>query len=355
MSKTRYYRKSTSITISTFYEQYQLKKYRMDPPYQRDFGVWTPEQKSFLMDTIYKNFPVPPIFLEQIIDPETGITKYDVIDGKQRLSTIVEFIENKVCLPNSFGNDIYGDSRINGKTFEEIKAIAKENEEIKELIADFWAYSISIEYIENPDIKIVDNIFDRLNREGSRLNSQELRNAQFYDTRLYNDIVDYRNDVRIKKLTAKLNKNRMEDLGFITELFLLTLTRQVFEGKDAEIDRIFSTNEELYDEQKSSEVKEKFERVLNTFMDIDIDLAKFSIEGVSHLYALWYLAMVMEEKNINADSVKVQLNDFFSDLRDEKLIEEVQTYKQSMQSASKSKSARNRRVKALLDYLNIKE
>ena len=85
MQNNRYYRKSTSITISNFYEQYQLKKYNMDPPYQRDMNVWDIEQKSFLIDTIFKNFPIPPIFLEQKINADTGITNYDVIDGKQRL------------------------------------------------------------------------------------------------------------------------------------------------------------------------------------------------------------------------------------------------------------------------------
>ncbi len=40
MASNRYYRKSTSITVSNFYEQYQLGKYRFDPPYQRDMNVW---------------------------------------------------------------------------------------------------------------------------------------------------------------------------------------------------------------------------------------------------------------------------------------------------------------------------
>ena len=62
MASNRYYRKSTSITVSNFYEQYQLGKYRFDPPYQRDMNVWDIEQKSFLLDTIFKNFPIPPIF-----------------------------------------------------------------------------------------------------------------------------------------------------------------------------------------------------------------------------------------------------------------------------------------------------
>ena len=223
MASNRYYRKSTSITISNFYEQYQLGKYRFDPPYQRDMNVWDIEQKSFLLDTIFKNFPIPPIFLEQKINSDTGITNYDVIDGKQRLSTIVGFINNEIPLPKEFGNDVYGNSKMNGLLFNEIKKMAKEDEDVKTFVADFWAYSISIEYIENPDYKIVDSIFDRLNREGSRLNAQELRKAQYYDTLLYNDIIGYRNNEYIARLTSKLNKNRMEDIAISSILFLFSL------------------------------------------------------------------------------------------------------------------------------------
>ena len=68
MSSKRYNRKSTSITISVFYENYQLDKYNMNPEYQRDDNVWEMSQKAFLIDTILKNFPMPPIFLEQKID-----------------------------------------------------------------------------------------------------------------------------------------------------------------------------------------------------------------------------------------------------------------------------------------------
>lgn len=353
MANNRYYRKSTSITISTFYEQFQLDKYRLDPPYQRDLNVWSQEQKSFLMDTIFKNFPIPPIFLEQKIDSETGITNYDVIDGKQRLSTIIDFIENKVPLPDSFGSDIYGNQKINEKYFNDIKKLAKEDEDIKDMVANFWAYSISIEYIENPDTKIVDNIFDRLNREGSRLNPQELRKAQYYDTLLYNDIISYRNNEDIKPLISKLNKNRMEDVGFITELYIMTFTYQVNEGKETEIDKIFCEIEEDYDEKKSEETKKLFEKILVTLKNINLDYSHYNIEGVSHLYALWFLSMKIVEKDESIEHIKTLLVSFFEDLRSNRKIPQVLIYQQSMQSASRSKSSRKKRINALLDYLGM--
>lgn len=355
MASNRYYRKSTSITISNFYEQYQLEKYRFDPPYQRDMNVWDIEQKSFLLDTIFKNFPIPPIFLEQKIDSDTGITNYDVIDGKQRLSTIIGFIKDEIPLPKEFGNDIYGNNKMNGLLFNEIKKMAKEDEEIKSLVSDFWAYSISVEYIENPDYKIVDSIFDRLNREGSRLNAQELRKAQYYDTFLYNDIVSYRNNEYITKLTSKLNKNRMEDVGFITELYIMTVKNTVFDGNENEIDKVFADIVEKYDEGYSMAVREKFEKIINLLKEWNIDYSAYNIEGVSHLYALWYLALYIINNQVDTDEICDKMSVFYEDLRSNKTIPQTEIYQQSMQSASRSKSARRKRVNAILTYLGYEK
>ena len=88
-------RESNKITLANFYEAHKLGKYNYSPPYQRR-SIWTDEKKSFLIDSILKNYPMPPIFLHQKIDDVTGNTVYDVIDGKQRLMAILDFIDGKI-------------------------------------------------------------------------------------------------------------------------------------------------------------------------------------------------------------------------------------------------------------------
>ena len=101
-------RSSNSINIASFWENYELKKYNFDPDYQRRGDVWNDNKKSFLIDTIFKNFPMPPIFLHQHIDSGSGKTVYEIIDGKQRLQSIVDFINNKIALPPNFSEDTFG-------------------------------------------------------------------------------------------------------------------------------------------------------------------------------------------------------------------------------------------------------
>ena len=354
MSSKRYNRKSTSVTISVFYENYQLGKYNMNPEYQRDDNVWEAPQKSFLIDTILKNFPMPPIFLEQRIEQTTGKTTYDVIDGKQRLSTIVSFIEGNVSLPDTFGTDEYGYDKINGKNFSEIQKMAKDDETISDFVADFWSYTISVEYIERPDTKVVDNIFDRLNREGTRLNAAELRKAKYYDSVLYATIFGFRDDPLFVNILSRLNKNRLQDLSFITEIAILLIKKQIIDGIENSIDEVFDAIVDDFNEESAKELTEKMTAIEEIVASFDLDYEKYSISGVSHLYAVFYLAYHMLENNIAFDiKLKNKLNSFFADLRGERNLENTQIYHKSMQSASKFKTSRKKRIKALLDYLGF--
>lgn len=353
MKSRRYNRKTTGITISIFYEQYQLGKYNFDAPYQRDYNVWDDDQKAFLIDSIMKNFPMPPIFLEQKIDERTGKTTYDVIDGKQRLTTIIDFVENKVKLPEHFGQDIYGIELLNLKTFEEIREMVDGNDYVKDYLTGFWSYVISIEYIENPDYKVVDNIFDRLNRGGERLNEQELRKANYYDTRIYQDIEELRNDTYIANMLNYLNKNRLEDVSFITELYLLVFLESVIDGLEPMIDKHFKNAVEKVDEEKSEKILETFHNVKDIVNQFNLDYDKYRIKGPSHLYAIWYLAFFIHKNSIEINSAMIdKLNEFYTKLRNDRDDENIREYHKSMQSSTKFKYSRRRRVIALLNYFN---
>lgn len=354
MSTKRYKRNSTNLTISLFYEHHCLNKFNYDPPYQRDYNIWSDNQKSFLIDTILKNFPMPPIFLEQKIT--NGITMFDVIDGKQRLNTIIDFIEGKVALPKNFGDDSYGNSKINGLKFSEIKDIAKQDDDISDYIDTFWGYILNIEYIEKPDEKIVDNIFDRLNRGGERLNSAELRKAKYYDSLLYSGIVEISKKESIAHLVRYLDAVRLENISFITEIYLLALTKTINSGVEKDIDDIFFKHVESVNVEKNIQIIDTVEEIMNVFKKFNLELNDYQINGTSHLYALIYVAFYLYSHRIQVtDSIVEKLNEFYSDLRSLKTSKNTRDYSASMQSASKSKSSRKKRIKSILEYLGFSD
>ena len=319
MYSKKYKRTNTNTTISIFYEQNMLKKYNYDPPYQRDYNVWDQNQKSFLIDSIMKNFPMPPIFLQQII--EKGKTHYDVIDGKQRLTTIIEFIDDKIKLPDDFGSDSYGSDKINGLKFSELEEKAEKDEEIKEYLDNFWSYTINIEYIEKPDEKVVDNIFDRLNRGGKKLNPTELRKAKYYDTPIYQEIYKISKNSTVSTTLSFLDPVRMENIEFITEIFLSILNQQTISGEADEIDKQFKNKVDLIDNITAEKTGAKVLNSFSIFNKFELDLNYYFIMRTSHLYALIYMSYCILESNITIDKNLIsKLNEFYTELRNDKTL-----------------------------------
>lgn len=77
---------SYSMSVSELVSMYKDGELELHPEFQRFFR-WTPEQKSRLVESLVLGIPVPPIFVSERLD-----SKWDVIDGLQRLSTILEVL-----------------------------------------------------------------------------------------------------------------------------------------------------------------------------------------------------------------------------------------------------------------------
>ncbi|WP_419873096.1 DUF262 domain-containing protein [Candidatus Pristimantibacillus sp. PTI5] len=339
-------RQSTKITISEFYENHLLKKYNYDPRYQRRDKVWGDERQSFLIDTIFKNYPIPPIFLHQRVDTKTGKTKYDVIDGKQRLTAIIEFIENVIPLPEDFSEGNADKEILNGKYFKDI-----DGDEYTEFREQFWTYVIPVEYLDKVTGDMVDNIFDRLNRNGVPLNPQELRNAKFHDSRLL-AIVDelLQMDFWVQR-TKGLEVERMEDKEFISELLLTMLENNLFDSNQEVMDNLYVkwTREQISDDQI-----ELFKEITRFMEQLELDYNKYKINGVSHMYGLWCFAHHCVLLGVDVEEIKETVHNMYKGLRmkqSEDLF--IQQYKKSMESRTKSKSQRINRLNALLGYCGL--
>ena len=77
---------SYSISIGELISQYDNNEIEIHPEFQRLFR-WSLEQKSRLIETILLGIPLPSIFVMQRQDQV-----WEVIDGLQRISTILEFV-----------------------------------------------------------------------------------------------------------------------------------------------------------------------------------------------------------------------------------------------------------------------
>lgn len=164
----------------------------LDPEFQRN-SVWKTTQKTELVESILMGIPIPVIYLFESKDG-----KKQVVDGRQRISAIIDFLENRFRLKNL---KILG--FLNGKNFSELEP---------KLQGIFEDFQLSFYIIQPPTPERVKyDIFDRVNRGGTKLNSQEMRNALYRGTStgLIKEIAE---SVEFKKVTGDdINSKRMRD------------------------------------------------------------------------------------------------------------------------------------------------
>lgn len=146
--------------VNMFMENGRLKD---DPVYQRG-SVWGVDRKSKLIESLIMNVPIPPIYLF-----EKDYNQYEILDGKQRIKSIVEFYSNEYELS---GLDIW--TGLNGKRFDDLTPT------LKNALNRRYISSIVIlketKYDKGNDT-LIRTIFERLNSGGVALTTQESRNA----------------------------------------------------------------------------------------------------------------------------------------------------------------------------------
>lgn len=340
-------RDSNKITISELYERYKLDKINLEPPYQRRGDVWDVEKQGFLIDSILKNYPIPPIFLHQKIDSETGKTMYDVIDGKQRLSAIIAFLNGELSLPQSYDEGAYGDSRLNGLKITDLEG------ELLEYKKQLWRYTLSVEYVDSDDTLIIDSIFDRLNRNGEPLERQELRRAQYHDTILLQMIEDV-TAIIDWNCVGNVNVARMQDQEFASELVFLVLEGEASEGNSKNsLDDKYAYWKDKLSEEKSKEIVLAIKDIVSFIDDLHIEFDKYKLKGVSHYYALFGFSKIMIDNGKNSKEIEEKINLFYRELRSPEISNPyAMQYSETMKSNTRSKRQRDKRINALVEGIN---
>ena len=150
----------------------------LDPDFQRNY-VWKAKQKSELIESVLMGIPLPLIYLA-----ETMQGTLVIIDGRQRLTTFFDFIDNQFMLK---GLNIL--SELNGCRFRDLEK-DEGRRRFASAIVDFQLITYIIKY-PTPD-RVRFDIFDRINRGGTPLNNQEMRNAlyQGHSTKLLNRLAE---------------------------------------------------------------------------------------------------------------------------------------------------------------------
>ena len=192
------------------------------PAFQRDY-VWEPDQVAFLLDSIYKNFPIGTVILWQtdarlavekrlgsfdLPEPKKDYPVNYVLDGQQRLTSLFSVFQTKLTPVNNEWVDIYFDMQAEENVQESLfialstsevdldrhfpvrtlfttveyrKACANLTEDqiikVDILQERFKEYDVQSQTFQSDDRTKVAIVFERINRAGTRLDTFELLSA----------------------------------------------------------------------------------------------------------------------------------------------------------------------------------
>jgi hypothetical protein len=147
---------------------------RADPVYQRQGEVWSRTKQRLLIDSIINKFDIPKIYVHEHQPPlEIGgrRIRYSLVDGRQRLEAIWDFLDGKFALSDDFVLLEDNSTDGAGKTYSEL-----ERDE-PEMAALFSATSLDVMVIRTEDVELIEEMFSRLN-EAVPLNAAEKRNGR---------------------------------------------------------------------------------------------------------------------------------------------------------------------------------
>lgn len=249
----------------------------LNPPYQRR-SVWTRKDREYFIDTVMNNYPSPAVFIHRTTD-DNGRSMHHVVDGKQRLETIIDFTKNKIRIPTTFG-----DERLRGKKWDDLSTEDRRR---------FWDYPISVEFLPMVDEAVVNTVFERINRNSRKLTAQELRHAKFdgwFATFAETQAAD--DDWEQLGLVTKARAKRMGDVQFISELLMLVV-RNAIQGFDQDaIDAIYADlddPDEATLDKTTDEISTDFssaKQYLRAMCTANAAV-KDPIKTLANLYSLW--------------------------------------------------------------------
>ncbi len=155
-----------SYKVALIKDTFQKYNYNLHPEYQRRI-TWNTAKRSKLIESLIINIPIPPVFLY-----EYDYDKYEIMDGLQRISTIIDFYDNKFKLK---GLEEW--SELNGMYYKNLPDKIKEGIDRRQLQVTTLLKETANSAERAERIKRL--VFERLNTGGVKLQGQEIRNAIF--------------------------------------------------------------------------------------------------------------------------------------------------------------------------------
>ncbi|MEJ5118300.1 DUF262 domain-containing protein [Gluconobacter cerinus] len=331
-------------TVSKLVDGMRTKEVFVDNSFQRRL-VWTNKQKVKLIETILIGYPMPEIyFWQQPADPETGAQKRSIVDGQQRLTTMLQFVSNEWPLKNSYLSHVDRLEEYSDKYWKDLSP------ELKRI---FWDYVLTVRTIPSEvNEDQIRSIFRRLNETDRSLNPQELRNAEFNGKfiELSEKIADL-DELSKLSVFSEHQVRRMADVEFSSSL-LAFLRRGLVEDNLRTTNELYDNYNEIYEEadEDFNEISNFFRECLSFYFDNDQTKKMFT--KPVHLYSLFCVIQSMKDLSLGKEVIRDRLDSFVEVYEGEERINPIiEKYREASSSRTKSRVSRTTRMNSLRRWM----
>ena len=256
------------------------------PWYQRR-SVWTTPQKSYLINTLIEQKPIPGIYIRYSLDLDRGKTVREVVDGQQRIRAILGFCRNEFSVQHS---------EMGGRqTFSQLSRTQREA---------FLLTAIPVGYLLGATDADVIDIFGRINSVSKSLNAQEKRNSAFSGEFKQFCLRQASSRVELWRTYNIFTANdiaRMNEIQFISDL-ALNLLEGLSDFSPAKLNSIYRRFEEDFPHQ--TELAQRMDRLFDFIVDIEPSVIRDTIFSRQPIFFSLLLVMDSMEKLEGSKVVK---------------------------------------------------
>jgi len=260
-----------SYRIADFREWNERGELVLVPEFQRR-PVWHSKARSYLIDTIIRGLPIPPIYVREVIDPRTQKVIREVIDGQQRLRAVLDFIAGPLKIQKTHNQELAG------KSFRNLS---------EEDRGKFLRYAFSVNLVEQANYEDILDIFARINSYTMTLNRQERLNAKYFGefkTTVYRLGREYASFWKENGILTDRQIVRMTEAELVSELLVAMLDG--LQDKKKSLEKFY----EKYDDQfpQRRQLENRFKRCMSTIGKIfGSELSRLAFKRRALFYSLF--------------------------------------------------------------------
>ena len=247
---------TNNYSILEIREMLARKDLVVNKGYQRNASIWPAAPRSYFIDTILNYFPFPKLYFYEFLDRENRRTKREIVDGQQRISAMMDFLEGKFSL-------IRVSEDLNGKRFSDLDQDVQDS---------FLSHPVPVDVIRNAKKSEILEMFRRMNAYTLPLNDAEKRHSTFQGQFKWfiNELAQYYADVFIEHgIFTNRQVVRMADSELLAEM-ILSIEKGIVSSSNKVLSGLYARYDKQFREEKAyfSLIDEAFDFIISELAEL---------------------------------------------------------------------------------------